>query len=526
MICEIRKKKGMEDANWWIWLYPFFSSILLWLAAPGEIECWPLAGVAFIPLLSFLERVSARKDSLKLLFWGGFLHGLLLMMMLLYWIVNVLSSYGGVPFIASFSALLLLCCYLACYPAVFLLLSRSFLSCSAYVLLFVVPSLWTGLEWVKSWLFTGFPWMDLGYYLAFQPWLLQGAEFFGHYGMTWILFFCNVGLWLLIARRGGKLFMAGVATVVVGYLVFSWNSLEEQHDLDSPRVRPGLVQGNISQHIKWDRSNQRKTIEKYITHSEGLLNGSSPPDFLVWPETAIPFYLQTNPLSKMVVSFVRREKSPLIAGVPWFEVSATSKNRVAYYNAASLLMSSGETPLAGLVFKSHLVPFGEYVPLKGVIPFLEPLVESAGNFTAGEISSPLCFPSISGKSICAGVLICYESIFPELSRKWANAGANILVNLTNDAWYGKTCAPRHTLAMTVIRAVETRRSIVRAANTGFSAFILPTGEIRKRTGLFVSAVAEAELPLRQEKTFYVRYGWLFGPFSFFLPFLVLFWVKR
>ncbi len=504
----------------WIWVFPLLSGFLLWLASPGDVGCWPLTVIAFVPLLIFLEKSLARATSFFMVLWGGFSYGLLLALLMLYWIVNVLVSYGGLSLIVSVLALLLLGCYMALYPVLFFVVSRLFFRCSSFLLLFLLPSLWTGLEWLRSWLFTGFPWMDLGYYLAFQPWLLQGAEIFGHYGLTWLLFFCNTGLWLLLTGRGGKPVAIFILVVTLCYMGSCYLLLKKQ-DVEFESVRPGVVQGNVSQDIKWNVDNQRKTITKYISYSEKLMADSPVPDFLVWPETAVPFYLQTNSLTGSILSLVKGKNVPLITGTPWFEITDPQKQKIEYYNAASLLIPEEKYALGGLVLKSHLVPFGEYVPLREFLPFLEPLVESAGNLTAGKISAPLSFTARFNRSVHAGVLICYESIFSGLSRKWVNTGANILINLTNDAWYGKTSAPKHTLAMTVLRAVETRRSIVRAANTGFSAFILPDGEIVKKTDLFVTAAITAILPLREEKTFYVRYGWLFAPSCFLIVIISL-----
>jgi apolipoprotein N-acyltransferase len=165
------------------------------------------------------------------------------------------------------------------------------------------------------------------------------------------------------------------------------------------------------------------------------------------------------------------------------------------------------------------VPFGEYVPLKNFLPFLAPVVQAVGDFSPGTIQS-----SLACQNARIGVLICFESIFPEIARQWAKAGANVLVNLTNDAWYGRSSAPYHSLAMTVLRSVETRRSLVRAANTGFSGFVDPLGRVGKVSPLFEPWAEAANVVLLQEMTLFVRWGYLFAPMCLMVVILPLVWI--
>jgi apolipoprotein N-acyltransferase len=175
----------------------------------------------------------------------------------------------------------------------------------------------------------------------------------------------------------------------------------------------------------------------------------------------------------------------------------------AYFNSALLIGPDGEP--RGRYDKQHLVPFGEYVPLRRFLPFMEPLVESVGNFSAGVTAEPLAADSMK-----LGTLICYESIFPGLAGKTAAAGANLLVNLTNDAWYGRSSAPHQSFAMSVFRAVETRRSLVRAANTGISGFVSPLGRVVHRSHLFEPAAFSAAIPLYEGQTVHTLFGRFFG----------------
>jgi apolipoprotein N-acyltransferase len=218
----------------------------------------------------------------------------------------------------------------------------------------------------------------------------------------------------------------------------------------------------------------------------------------------LPFYPvtgeQTAPLRKLVGA----HNLALLTGAPWYEILDQKSKNVRFFNSALLLKPDGQ--FHDKYYKAHLVPFGEYVPLKEFLPFLAPLVESVGDFSAGTIEKPLAW-----KEVKAGILICFESVFPEISRQWVKAGANVLINLTNDAWYGKSSAPYHSLAMAVFRAVETRRSLIRSANTGISAFVTPAGTIDLQSEIFVPWAAARTVTLMTGETFWVRYGYLFAP---------------
>jgi apolipoprotein N-acyltransferase len=180
-----------------------------------------------------------------------------------------------------------------------------------------------------------------------------------------------------------------------------------------------------------------------------------------------------------------------------------TKNGAAYYNSAYLLDPDGN--ILGRYDKVHLVPYGEYIPLKRFFPFLGKITEAVGNFVPGQKGQVL---SWEGKNV--GILICFEIIFPELSRAMALNGAQILVNMTNDAWFGRSSAPYQHLSMAVFRAVETRRALARSANTGISAFIDPSGRIMDQTPLYEEAARTQALPLMTENTFYTRYGDIFA----------------
>jgi len=489
-------------------ILPVVTGAGLWLSFPGGGELWPLLFVALIPLL-----VAVRSESAGRAAAAGLIAGLAHFLPLLYWIVIVLGKYGGLAWYVSLQALLLLALYMSVYVVVFAAFARTILlGLPAVLALFFVPALWVGLDWLRGVLFTGFPWMDLGYGLYRIPLLVQIADVAGHHGVTFVIVFANTLLLLLfgIRRRiAENLVLVGCGICLLGGagLYSSLRLAEMTARISAPeaaRMKVGIVQGNIDQSIKWSPDQQQITVETYLALTASLMRAASPPDLVVWPETALPFFPRNEQLGPLKMA-VKSGDMALLTGAPWYEIVDRQSKKVKYYNSAFLLAPDGG--FAGKYFKSHLVPFGEYVPMKKLLPFLAPLVEAVGDFSSGTIDRPLVWHEAK-----AGILICFESVFPELSRQWVLAGANILVNLTNDAWYGKSSAPQHSLAMAVLRAVETRRSLIRSANTGISAFVNPAGGIEERSGLFEPWAAAREAVLMTDTTIWVRFGHLFAPF--------------
>jgi len=484
---------------------------LLWLAFPGGGGIWPLLFIALVPLLLVVIKTkTARQAGIY-----GVLTGLLHFLVLLYWLVIVLGRYGGLPPFLSVPALVLLALYMSLYMGIFALIARLFFVRIPWqIALWVIPCLWVALDWCRSFLFTGFPWMDPGYALANVPWLIQSADLWGHYGLSYCLVLINTLVAMLFLsgtrKRGQLAWFVPVLLLCCGVALYSslrWQQIGRQM-LVSETMRIGVVQGNIAQDLKWSPQLQQETLTNYIGQSRGLIERSHPL-LVVWPETALPFYPVAHPLLQSVRDLAVQGQISLLTGAPWVEQDSGSgsgdgQELRRYYNSALLFDASGQ--IMDKYSKSHLVPFGEYVPLKNFLPFLAPVVEAVGDFSPGVIQRPLACQNAR-----IGVLICFESIFPDIARKWVGVKANILVNLTNDAWYGRSSAPYHSLAMTVVRAVETRRSLVRAANTGFSGFVDPLGRMRMVSPMFEPWAESAEVVLMDEETWFVRWGYLFAP---------------
>ena len=500
------------------WLLPaLLSAGLLALAMPGRVGWWPLLFVALVPLL--LVTLSARPGRSALV---GFVCGLVTHLALLYWILIVLGRYGGLPFYLSLPGLVLLAAYMALYPAVFcallsLLAGRSWhRERPVASLVWLAPVLWVGLDWLRSVLFTGFPWMDLGYGLYAQPQLIQAADLGGHHLVTFGVVLCNsllVGIvdrqrrdvrWNIHRERGLLLLACATLVFLGGYSAVRYR-VAVHYGPRALQAQVAVVQGNVDQMVKWSPAFKTATVDTYLRLSREAI-GEADVELVVWPETALPFYPQRDQLTGRLAAFTGAANTWLLTGAPLFTLTPQTDGSelVRHYNGAILLGPDGR--IAASHAKQHLVPFGEYVPLRPYLPFLEPLVVSIGDFAAGTSDEPLALGPMR-----LGMLICYESIFPEIARQSVTRGANLLVNLTNDAWYGRSSAPHQSMAMAVFRAVENKRALVRAANTGISGFVDPVGRIVERSGLFVEAALVSRMPLLDGQTVFNRQGHLFGP---------------
>ncbi len=280
-------------------------------------------------------------------------------------------------------------------------------------------------------------------------------------------------------------------------------------------INVAVIQGNIGQSDKWEESFKNETLERYfnLTRAAALQK----PEIMIWPETALPFYYpwDKNP-TKRVDAFIAKTGISTIFGAPAFEPSGDKFN---YFNRAFLMNAKGI--ITGTYDKVHLVPFGEYVPFGNILSFLGKLVAHAGDFSPGKKDiKPLRFNDTS-----AGILICFEIVFPSLSRSHVNNGAELLLTITNDAWFGTSSAPLQHFSFGVFRAVETRRALARSANTGISGFIYPSGKILKTTRLFETTFLIESLPKLNIKTLYSRLGDFF-PMICLVAMISLFVVKR
>jgi len=484
------------------------SGMLLTASFPSIGLPW-LAWIALVPLM-----ISLKGQSLKNGFRLGLLTGGVHYLTLLYWLVHTLMTFGHLPFYLSVPILFLLVTYMALYPAIFTAVF-SWTDTQPVGFLSAMPAVWVALEYLRSFFLSGFPWEFLGYSQYRQITLIQAADMSGVYGISFVILSVNVAgflLWQYLSEKqslramqkrrsaaGGIAVSVLLVLYMLGYGQWRISSIDTKISM-SPSPKIAIVQGNIDQAIKWDPAFQISTTEKYIALSKSAIPSS--PDLIVWPETAAPFYFLYNAgPTEMVIKGVRETGTSFLIGSPSF--IRRDDHHADFFNSAFLIDPNGN--VAGKYDKVHLVPFGEYVPLQEWFPFIGKIVEEVGDFKSGRKGQTLSWGEFP-----LGIQICYEMIFPDLSREMARNQAAFLINMTNDAWYGNTSAPYQHFSMAVFRAVENRRSLIRSANTGISGFIDPAGRIIASTPLFEEAVITRSLPVLKTESFYTRYGDVFA----------------
>jgi apolipoprotein N-acyltransferase len=477
------------------------SGILLVLAFPPfdlEILSW----VALVPWLWSIHHKSLSRAAFL-----SFIAGFIFFAGLIYWIYNVLTEYGHLPGWLSILFLILLVAYLALYFSFFGFLLRRIADKTNLSEKVFAPPHWVSLEYIRGFLLSGFPWELLGYSQFQTLPMVQIADITGVYGVSFVIILANVALYrsaLTLTHRAWKhafkeILVPGLILALVGsYGLWKLSGLEKQGK-PGRGYKVALIQGNIRQDIKWEPRFQEETLKIY---SELTLQGKAlEPDLIIWPETATPFFFQnTYPFQSRILELSRQMNAPLLFGAPAFD---RRDSMIYHFNSAFLV--SPEKKILGRYDKIHLVPFGEYAPFSGILGFTRDIIGAIGDFTSGKEVKTLSLPSGS-----FGVLICYEAIFPNLTRQFVGRGAQFLVNITNDAWFGKSSAPYQHLSMVTLRAVENRVSIARAANTGISALIDSSGRIVRSTDLFTREVLFGKIKINESSTFYTRWGDLFS----------------
>jgi apolipoprotein N-acyltransferase len=480
------------------------SGLLLAVAFP-TVNLHFLAWFALVPLL-----LAINGQSVKTGFWLGGITGLVYFAGTVYWVSNSIHFYGGIALLPAALITLLLCAYLALYPALFGAAAVQISNNYPKLFFLAMPALWTALELARTYVFSGFPWSLLGYSQYSVLPVVQFADITGVYGVSFLIVLVNASAAAFIMNRKNLHVVITAAVLVALVLVYGFVKLHAPERADTITI--SVAQGNIEQDKKWDPAYQAGTISTYQRLTLEAMKQH--PDLVIWPETATPFYFSAEGprdrgLTQDLVEFVKQNKVPLLFGSPTYEIKPN--RQIVGRNSAFLL--SGDGRIIGEYHKIHLVPFGEYVPLKKVLFFVEKMVQAIGDFQGGSDYTVMTLPygtpdQRRETKLCT--VICYEIIFPNLVRQFVERGAAVVTTITNDAWFGKTAAPYQHFSMAVFRAVENRVPVARAANTGISGFIDSRGRILETSGIFTEAQLTHKLVPGTEKTFYTAYGDLFS----------------
>lgn len=494
------------------------------------IFCFPkfdLPFLAWIALTPFLVSLLNKKPAEA--FRAGFFMGIPYFFGTLYWVYHSINHYGNIPFVPSLAIVFLLCMYLSLYTGIFAVFFSLKIASTRLPAMFIAPVLWVTLEFLRSYALTGFPWSSIGYSQYKFLHAIQFADITGIYGVSFLVVAVNGAAadFFIIKKRlramplfslsqtitGGILFFVFlIAVFVYGY----WRLTENR---PGKPIRVSVIQGNIEQDRKWDIAYQREVFDTYKDLSQAA--NAVAPSLIVWPETAVPFYFNYDrAFTQELIDFQQTLKTYLLFGsILVKEPSTVTGSKNLLTNSAVLIAPDGK--LSFIYDKIHLVPFGEYVPLRKILFFVDKLVAGVGDYVPGEYILKADMPYGS-----FGVFICYEIIFPGLVRKFYSKGGDFMVTITNDAWFGKTAGPYQHFSMAVFRAIENRKPVIRAANTGISGFIDSNGRILETTSLFRRTVLTMDLMTDKTRSFYSRYGDLFSYLCIVTTILLLINISR
>ena len=468
------------------------SGILFALAFPGAAIGW-LAFIALAPLLVAVVRARSAREAF-FLGWVGQTTAWLIMVP---WVVRVMSHYGGLPVFAGMLLFVAMALILGLYGGLFAFIVRRLRLGVAFLPWLMVPLAWAAIEYARTYLLSGFPWNLIATAIVDYTALIQIDRFGGPYFVGALIVFPSAILAWWITQRPAQIALVLVVGSL-GILALVWwgtglvaSKLIARPNATAP-ITAALLQPNISQEMRWDDANVLAIYQKMIAMTERAADSGA--RVVVWPESTVPLsYTQTAFYRESIEELSRARKIDIILGS--VATDPAKPNRL--WNSA-FLVSSGIT--IGHYDKIRLVPFGEYVPLRRVLFFAEKMVRAVGEFEFGSNEIPL------GGLITYGPAICYEIVYPQITRTQIRNGADVLVTITNDAWFEGSSAPEQHLAQARLRAVEGDRYLLRSATTGISAYIDPTGRVLESIPMGRDGIIYAKFQRRTAVTPYVRFG--------------------
>mgnify|MGYP002640508759 CR=1 FL=1 len=369
----------------------------------------------------------------------------------------------------------------------------------------VLAVMWVAFEWVRSWIFTGFPWNFAGYVWSFSPVMMQPAAFAGVYGLSLLTIIAGGMPAVLADAPLSRHTLAALAiAALLPALAFcgGWLRLQAAPSYDPGRsdaaivkgVRLRIVQAGIPQRLKWRADLRMNNLMRHVSLSRS--EAATPPTHIIWPETAVPYYLPNDARAREIAATAVPPGGMLITGTVRYDGRPGGNRR--FWNSAIAMSAAGD--ILATYDKTHLVPFGEYVPFGDLLP-LNRIVAGAGDFSSGAGLRVLDLPGLPA----VGLLICYEAIFPSAVVA-PDRRPGWLLNLTNDGWFGVGAGPRQHLAISAMRATEEGLPLVRAAGTGISVVVDPYGRQLGRLEIGETGVLDSALPRPLPPTPYATYG--------------------
>jgi apolipoprotein N-acyltransferase len=474
------------------------SGILLALSFP-RYGYPAFAWIALVPLIVALFEGRARPPSFQRqrAFLLGFVAGAGYFGGTVYWTGTTVRQFGGLSWPIAVVVAALLVAYLSIFPGLFAMALGWLGSRLGPRAIVLAPAIWVTTELGRTYFWSGFPWLLLGYSQTTVLPVAQIASVIGVFGLSAFVALVSAALaYFAVSRSSASIAMAvGVGALLVAVAVWGTQrvvsgALTQQ----GTPVRVALVQGNIPQDEKWDERQAGNILNTYLTMTRDAAQHGA--KLVIWPESSTPFLYGDEQIgSGRVREVVKETGIELLLGSDQLEHSTPPK----YFNAAFLVRRDGAT--AGVYRKMHLVPFGEFVPLKQLLFFVGPLVEQVGGFEPGE--SMVMLPTSAGPISTA---ICYEIVYPALVRDSVLKGSRLLTTITNDAWYGYSSAPYQHFLQASMRAIEQGRYLARAANTGISGIVDPYGRVIAQSRIFERAVLVGDVRMIEARTVYGTIG--------------------
>ena len=468
------------------WKLSVLSGILIGLSYPPS-PLGILAWFGLVPLIHILLNTSI-VNSMK---WS-FITGIIVNVITVYWF-GLNSGAGLVPAIISMIAAIL---YLSIFWMLLGFLSSWHHKMTGYGLS-LLPLLWVSIEYLRSFGPLSFPWINLALTQTFSLPLIQIADVTGSMGISFWIVVLNVIIYIAINSKSVEknILSIGALLLLVIFLLGFFRISSIQNRYTENEVRVAIVQPNIDPNLKWEQNFR----DRIFNTMDSLHNVAIKldPDFILWPEAALPTYLRINYSNRRsILQKVKKSNIPLLTGTP--DRIKGRDNQIDYYNAAMFIKPDGSTKM---YYKMHLVPFAESIPLSNYFSVLKKLNFGQANFTSGSE-----YTIFKVKNIPFANLICYESSIPKLARKFVNLGAKFITIETNDSWCGHSSGVYQHFEIAKLRAVENRIPIARSANTGISALILPTGKVNKKIPFDEQEIFIANMPIRNISSFYTKYG--------------------